>query len=72
MWRKRPRPTPEELAPRDDLDQARQELAKVRSGIIDLRAQEGFVERISNIMIDRQGNNHYMELLYTHVPGSAR
>lgn len=72
MWRKRPRPTPEELAPRDDLDQARAELAKAQSGIVELRAQEGFVERISNVMINRQGKNHYMDLLYTHVPGSAQ
>lgn len=72
MWHKRPRPSPEELAPRDDIDQARAELAKAHSGIIQLKEQEGFVQRISNVMIDRQGRNHYMDLLYSHIPGSAR
>lgn len=72
MWRKRPRPTPEEIAPRNDLDEAREQLAKAHSGIVELRAQEGFVQRVSNVLIDRQGKNHYMQLLYEHVPGSAR
>ena len=72
MWRKRSRPAPEDLAVRDDLDQARAIRQEAQSGLIDLRKQEPFVQRLAGGMINRQGKNHYMELLYQHVPrGSA-
>lgn len=71
MWFKKSRPSPEDVAPRDDIDEARAVKAEVSSGIIKVREQEGFVQRISNVMIDRQGRNHYMELLYSHAPGSS-
>lgn len=71
MRSRRKRPSPEEIAPRDDIAEARAIREETRSGLIDLRRQEGFVQKISNVLIDRQGQNHYMELLYTHIPGSA-
>lgn len=71
MWNRRKRPTADDLVPRDDIAEARAIREETRSGLIDLRQQEGFVQRISNVLIDRQGHNHYMELLYTHIPGSA-
>lgn len=71
MWSKKSRPSPEAVTPRDDLHEARAAREEVASGIIKVRQQENFVQRISNVMIDRQGRNHYMELLYSHAPGSS-
>lgn len=72
MWKKRSRPTPEEIAPRDDIDEARSILAETKTGLNDVKRQWGFVDKITSGMIDRQGRNHYMELLYEHVPGRAQ
>lgn len=71
MWFKKNRPAPEAVLPRDDIEEARAARAEAQSGLIKVREQESFVRAISNIMIDRQGRNHYMELLYTHIPGGA-
>lgn len=71
MWTRRNRPTAEELSPRDDIAEARAIREEARTGLIDVQEQDGLVQRISNVLIDRHGKNHYMELLYTHIPGSA-
>lgn len=71
MWNRRNRPPVEDLVPRDDIAEARAIREETRTGLIDIRQQDGFVQKISNVLIDRQGHNHYMELLYSHIPGSA-
>jgi len=38
------------------------------TGLIDLRRQAPSVRRMTDVLIDRQGRNHYIELLYQHVP----
>jgi hypothetical protein len=38
------------------------------SGLIEVRRQAPFVRRITDVLIDREGKNHYMETLYQHVP----
>jgi hypothetical protein len=71
VWKRRSRPAPEDLVQRDDIAEARAAREDAVTGLIKLREQEGLVQKISNVLIDRQGHNHYMELLYTHIPGSA-
>lgn len=71
MWFSKNRPSPEAVTPRDDSHEAAAALAQTESGLIRVREQENLVERISSVMINRQGRNHYMELLYEHIPGSA-
>ena len=68
MWRKRARPAPEELVTPDDIAEAvamREETLEQLSAV---RRQEPLVRRLTDGLIDRQGKNHYIELLYQHVP----
>lgn len=72
MWGKRGRPTPEQLAPRDDVAEAREMRRAARTDLIDLRGQSGLVQKMTDTLIDRQGRNHYIELLYEHLPKGAQ
>lgn len=38
------------------------------SDIRALKHQAPLVDRMTGVLIDRQGKNHYIELLYQHVP----
>lgn len=67
---KRNRPTTEELAPRDDIDEAVAIREEARTGLVDLRKQAPAVRMMTDILINRAGKNHYIELLYQHVPGA--
>lgn len=71
MWGKRKRPAPDQLAPRDDIAEARNLRAAVRTDLIELQNQMGLVRKMTDTLIDRQGRNHYIELLYEHIPKGA-
>lgn len=71
MWGKKRRPAPEQLAPRDDIDEARSVREEVKTDLINLHGQSRFVDSMTNALIDRQGRNHYIELLYEHIPKGA-
>lgn len=71
VWGKMRRPAPELLEPRDDIDEARAIREEAITDMIDIRMQAPFVRKITNVMIDRQGRNHYIETLYEHLPKGA-
>lgn len=71
MWGKRTRPEPEDLAPRDDIQEAREIRVETAVDLCAVRQQAPFVRRISEGLIDRQGKNHYIELLYKRLPKGA-
>ena len=71
MWRKRPRPTPEQLEIPDDLDEARALRKEAQTGLIEVHRQAGLVHYLTSTLIDREGKNHYMETLYQYVPKGA-
>lgn len=71
MWPKKPRPAPELLEQRDDVEEARALREQTLTERIYLRKQAPVVEKIANVMIDRQGRNHYIETLYEHLPRGA-
>lgn len=70
MWRRKSRPAPEELVIPDDLHEARKIREETRTGLIKVQRQDNLVQRMTDGLIDRQGKNHYIELLYQHVPGA--
>lgn len=39
--------------------------------LVALRRQAPLVQRMTDVLIDRQGKNHYIELLYQHLPKGA-
>lgn len=66
MWPKRKRPAA--LVTPDDIGEAvalREETCAERAL---LRKQAPLVEWMTTVLINRQGENHYMETLYKHVP----
>lgn len=67
---KKNRPTAEDLAPRNDIDEAVAIREETRSGLVDIRKQAPLVQKMTDILIDRTGHNHYMDTLYKHVPGA--
>lgn len=71
MWGKRKRPAPELLEPRNDVAEARSVRASIRTDLLDLQGQSGLVRKMTDTLIDRQGRNHYIELLYEHIPKGA-
>lgn len=71
MWRRRTRPDPDDLVPRDDIAQAREIRSETTAELRAVRQQAQFVQRISEGLIDRQGKNHYIELLYRRLPKGA-
>lgn len=71
MWGKRTRPDPESLVIPDDIQEAREIRAETTAELMAVRRQAPFVRRISEGLIDRQGKNHYIELLYRHIPRGA-
>lgn len=72
MWRKRTRPTPEELIVPDDLHEAEEIREKTRTDMMAVQSQAPFVMRMAQGLINRQGKNHYIETLYEYLPkGSA-
>ena len=72
MWRKKTRPTPEEIAVPDDVDEALEVRAATRQDLAELRAKAPLIDFLADRIIDRQGKNHYIELLYRHAPKEAR
>ena len=68
VWLKRSRPTPDDLAVPNDIGEARAIRAETRTELADLRQQAPTVRRTANILISRQGKNHYMDTLYYHAP----
>lgn len=71
MWRKRTRPSPEDLVIPDDIHEAREIRADATAELRQVRQQGPLVQRISAGLIDRQGKNHYIELLYQRLPRGA-
>ena len=71
MWRKRTRPAPEDLVIPNDIDEAVAIREEARAQLDDLQQQAPLVQRMTDVLIDRQGKNHYIELLYQHVPRGA-
>lgn len=71
MWRKRTRPTPEELSVPDDIHEAVAIREETRVALDEARQQAPLVRRLTDGLIDRQGKNHYIELLYQHIPRGA-
>lgn len=45
--------------------------AATRRDAADLHRTVPLLERLSSVLIDRQGNNHYIETLYAHMPREA-
>lgn len=68
MWRKRTRPEPCDLVIPDDVGEAVAIREEAQQELRVLKRQEPFVRRLTTGLIDRQGKNHYIELLYEHVP----
>lgn len=68
VWRKRTRPAPEDLVIPDDVAEAKQIRQETQQDLRQLRRQAPFVRVMTDVLIDRQGKNHYIELLYQHVP----
>lgn len=68
MWKKR---TPREVVP-DDIAQARAIRRETNAELYEARQQAPIVRRLTDGLIDRQGKNHYIELLYQHVPKEAQ
>ena len=68
MWRKRTRPAPEELVTPDDIGEAVAMREQTLEQLSEVRRQAPLVRMLTDGLIDRQGKNHYIELLYQHVP----
>ena len=68
MWRKRTRPAPEDLVIPDDIHEAREIREETNAALHAVRRQAPIVRLISEGLIDRQGKNHYIELLYQRLP----
>ena len=68
MWRKRTRPAPEDLVIPDDIGEAVAIREETLEQLSAARQNARFVQRLTDGLIDRQGKNHYIELLYQHVP----
>lgn len=71
VWRKRTPPAPENLTVPDDISEARAMREDALSGLIEARKQAPLVRWMTDVLIDREGKNHYMETLYQHVPRGA-
>ena len=71
MWGKRPRPSPEQLIIPDDIGEARAIREETRTELSMVRKQAPRVQRMTDVLINRQGKNHYIETLYSHVPRGA-
>jgi len=66
--KKKPKPTAEQLALRDDVHEARA-LQEAVTGEIDmLKRSVPLINRLTSPIIDRQGQNHYIETLFHHYP----
>jgi hypothetical protein len=66
VWRRRNRPSPEELVVPDDLAEAREVRDATTAELDRLTEAAPFFARLWGPLIDRQGKNHYIELLYHH------
>jgi hypothetical protein len=55
----------------DDIGEARAVRDATRRDSAVLRASTPFLERLSGVLIDRQGHNHYIATLYSHLPREA-
>lgn len=55
----------------DDIAEARQVRAETRADLARLRRTAPLIDRLAGRIIDRQGKNHYIELLYQHAPKGA-
>lgn len=66
--KKRTRPTPEQLELRDDIEEARALKEAVTGELEVLGRKATLISRLTDPIIDRQGQNHYIETLFTHYP----
>lgn len=71
MPQRKTRPTPEQLAVRNDVHEAREAQSAATGELEALRAAKPFLAKLTAPIIDRQGKNHYIETLYQHYPRSA-
>lgn len=71
MWRKRTRPEVDLPPVPDDITEAQKLRAQATAQLKAVQRQAPMVQRMTDVLIDRQGKNHYIELLYQHVPKGA-
>lgn len=69
--RKKSQTVPESTVVPDDIDEAIAVRNQTNTDLINLRRQAPAVQRMADALIDRQGKNHYIELLYRHIPGGT-
>lgn len=69
MVRKKSQTVPESTVVPDDIDEAIAMRDQTHTDLVNLRRQEPSIRRMADALIDRQGKNHYIELLYRHIPG---
>jgi hypothetical protein len=62
--RKKNKPTAEQLVLRDDIQEARQLQAAATGELDILKHRATLFTRLTAPLIDRQGQNHYIETLY--------
>lgn len=67
MWGKRTRPK----AVPDDVGEARTMRVRAAAQLRAAQRQAPFVQKMTDALIDRQGKNHYIELLYHHTRGAS-
>lgn len=70
--RKKNRPTPDQLVLRDDIHEARA-LQEAATGELEVlqSSRATLFTRLTAPIIDRQGQNHYIETLFHHYPRSV-
>lgn len=72
LRRKKNRPTLEQLHIPDDISEAHSVRAATQLDRRRLASQAPLMDRLAEVMIDRQGRNHYIELLYSYSPRSTQ
>jgi len=68
VWGRKKRPAPEQLAPRNDIAEAREIRRAATAGLNEVRGQSALIQSMTDALIDRQGRNHYIEQLYEYIP----
>jgi hypothetical protein len=64
---KRKHPKAEIAAAAEDIAEARRERAATHRDLEQLNRTAPLIHRLAGLIIDRQGKNHYIELLYHHT-----
>jgi hypothetical protein len=62
------KPTADQLAPREDIEEALAMQATAEIQLIKLNKKAKVFARLTAPIIDRQGQNHYIQTLFHHYP----